>query len=137
MWYGGNIAKIKVSEELTVTIDANGAVIVRLLDEYGEELVYSKDESNHGAFEDNMLPYLKTDKQLHKAIEDGKLVFINNNWIEYGGYILDEETGKKQFIDLGMITDNVVDDDILEAINQVLDSLEQVVLEIKSVAENK
>ena len=137
LWYGGNIAKIKVSEELTVTIDANGAVIVRLLDEYGEELVYSKDESNHGAFEDNMLPYLKTDKQLHKAIEDGKLVFINNNWIEYGGYILDEETGKKQFIDLGMITDNVVDDDILEAINQVLDSLEQVVLEIKSVAENK
>ena len=137
LWYGGNIANIKVSEELSITIDANGAVITRLLDENGEELVYSKDESNQGRFEDNMLPYLKNDKQLKQAIEGGRLVFINNNWIEYDGYVLNKETGKKQFIDLGLLADNVVDDDILEAINQVLDSLEQVVLEIKSVAENK
>ena len=84
-----------------------------------------------------LIAYLKNDKQLKQAIEGGRLVFINNNWIEYDGYVLNKETGKKQFIDLGGFADNVVDDDILEAINQVLDSLEQVVLEIKSVAENK
>ena len=137
LWYGGNIANIKVSDELSITIDVNGAVITRLLDEDGEELVYSKDEANRGCFEDKMLPYLKNDKQLKQAIQDGRLVFINNNWIEYDGYVLDKETGKKQFIDLGGTADNVVDDDILEAVNQVLDSLEQVVFEIKSVAENK
>ena len=132
LWYGGNIAEIKVTEEMSISIDANGAVITRLLDDDGEELVYSKDEANHGRFEDNMLPYLKSDKQLKEVIDNGKLVFINNNWIEYGGYILNKETGKREFIELSEVADNIVDNDILEAINQVLDSLDQIIFEIKS-----
>ena len=34
-------------------------------------------------------------------------------------------------IDLGMLTDNILDDDVLEAINQVLDDLVNIVEEIK------
>ena len=81
---------------------------------------------------DDCVKVIFSDKQLKEVIDNGKLVFINNNWIEYGGYILNKETGKRQFIELSEVADNIVDDDILEAINQVLDSLDQIVFEIKS-----
>ena len=81
-----------------------------------------------------MYPYLTTDKQLKEALEKNLLKLDNNNWIEYDGYLLDKKAGKMEFVDLGMIVDNIVDDDILIAINEVLDSLEQVKEEILWVA---
>lgn len=134
LWHGGTVAEIIVSKELTIELNAYGDVRATLYDEQGEELAYSKDKSNTGAFEDNMYPYLTTDKQLKEALEKNLLKLDNNNWIEYDGYLLDKKTGKMEFVDLGMIVDNIVDDDILIAINEVLDSLEQVKEEILWVA---
>lgn len=134
LWHGGTVAEIIVSKELIIELNAYGDVRATLYDEHGEELAYSKDKSNAGAFEDNMYPYLTTDKQLALAVENNLLRLDNNNWIEYDGYVLDKRIGKMEFVDLGMIVDNIVDDDILIAINEVLDSLEQVKEEILWVA---
>lgn len=134
LWHGGTVAEIIVSKELVIELSAYGDVRATLYDEQGEELAYSKDKSNTGAFTDNMYPYLTTDKQLKEALEKNLLKLDNNNWIEYDGYVLDKKTGKMEFVDLGMIVDNIVDDDILIAINEVLDSLEQVKEEILWVA---
>ena len=134
LWHGGTVAEIIVSKELVVELSAYGDVRATLYDEHGEELAFSKDKSNAGAFEDNMYPYLTTDKQLNDALEKNLLKLDNNNWIEYDGYVLDKTTGKMEFVDLGMIVDNIVDDDILIAINEVLDSLEEVKEEILWVA---
>lgn len=137
LWYGGCFALIVVSPELKIELGAYGDVIAVLYDKKGEEIAYSKDKSNNGAFEDNMRSYLKTDNQLQLAIEEQRLVFINNNWIEYDGYYFDEVKGRMRYIDL-MIYDNILDDDILVAIKQVLDSLEeikeQILTEAKEVA---
>ena len=134
LWYGGNVADIVVSKDLTIELCAYGDVRATLYDENGEELASSRDKSNTGAFTDNMYPYLTTDKQLQESLDKGLLKLDNNNWIEYDGYVLDKETGKMRFIDLGMIVDNIVDDDILVAINQVLEDLDDVKEEILWVA---
>lgn len=126
LWHGGTVAEIVVSKELVIELNAYGDVIATLYDESGKELAYSKDKSNTGAFTDNMYPYLTTDKQLHEALEKDLLKLSNNNWIEYDGYVLDKKTGKMKFVDLGMIVDNIVDDDILCAIKEVLDSLDEI-----------
>ena len=134
LFNGGTIAEIIVSKELVIELNAYGDVRATLYDEKGEELAYSKDKSNTGAFTDNMYPYLTTDKQLAEVLEKGLLKLDNNNWIEYDVYVLDKKTGKMEFVDLGMIVDNIVDDDILVAINEVLDALEAVKEEILWVA---
>ena len=138
LWYGGRVAVIVVSPEIEIELCAYGDVIAVLYDENGKEIAYSKDKSNNGAFEDNMRPYLKTDKQLRLALEEKRLVLMNNNWIEYDGYLSNKATGKICFIDL-MVYDNLVDDNILLAIKQVLDSLEeikeQILKEAKEVAQ--
>ena len=134
LWHGGTVAEIIVSKELTIELNAYGDVRATLYDEHGEELAYSKDKSNTGAFENNMYPYLTTDRQLKEVIEQNRLRLDNNNWIEYDGYVLDKKTGKMEFVDLGMIVDNIVNDDVLCAIKEVLDSLEQVKEEILWVA---
>ena len=125
VWYGGRVALIIVSTEMEIELCAYGDVIAVLYDENGREIAYSKDKSNNGAFEDNMRPYLKTDKQMRLALEEKRLVLMNNNWIEYDGYLSNRETRKTRSIDL-MVYDNLVDDNILLAIKQVLDSLEEI-----------
>lgn len=134
LWHGGTVAEIVVSKELVVELNAYGDVIATLYDANGRELAYSKDKSNGGAFTDNMYPYLTTDVQLRNALETDLLKLSNNNWIEYDGYVLNKETGKMEFVDLGMIVDNIVDDDILCAIKEVLGSLEDIKQEILDVA---
>lgn len=130
LWLGGNIAVIEVDKNLCIDISAIGDVIAILYDENKDELASSKDKSNQGAFESNMSFYIKDDEELRQLLEDGRLVLRNNNWIEYGGIIYDEKTNKKYFIDLGMIVDNILDDDALVAIDQVLDDLDEIKEEI-------
>ena len=89
-------------------MNAYGDVRATLYNERGEELAYSKDKSNTGAFTDNMYPYLTTDQQLYDALDKSLLKLDNNNWIEYDGYVLDKKTGKMEFVDLGMIVDNIL-----------------------------
>ena len=130
LWLGGNIAVIEVDKTLCIDISAIGDVIAILYDENKDELASSKDKSNQGAFESNMSFYIKDDEELRQLLEDGRLVLRNNNWIEYGGIIYGEKTNQKYFIDLGMIVDNILDDDALVAIDQVLDVLDVIKEEI-------
>lgn len=134
LWHGGNIAYIKFSDGLMIDIFANGDVIATLFDKDGEEIAHSKDKSNIGAFEDNMRSYIDTDRQLENAIKSGRLVLSNNNWIEFDGLI--EENCVKHIIDLYMYVDNLLDDNILTAIEQVLDDLDECKKEILQVKED-
>ena len=137
MWYGGTIANIIVSSELIIDISAIGDVIVTLYDENDNELVTSKDKSNSGALFNNMFPYLTTDKQLYQAIDEELLELHSNNWLEYDGYVLDKATNKMELIDLGMAIDNLLDNHILRAIKEVLDSLDKIKDEIIEMAKEE
>lgn len=136
LWYGGDLATIKVSDTLSIELDVYGDVVAVLLDKNNDELARVKDRNNAGSFSDWMLPYIKTDKQLKKVLRDGRLVLDYNNWIEYDGVLKTENSDTGRFIELGIICDNVLDDDILKAIDEALDSVCEIREEIITVAEN-
>lgn len=137
LWYGGFLAAIKVSDTFKVELNVYGDVRAELTDKNGRWLESVTDKNNDGAFSEYMQSHLKTDKGLESALESGRLTLGNNNWIEYDGVVKEnaaDETGV--FIDLGMICDNILDDDILIAIEQALDSIEDIKKEICDVAED-
>lgn len=137
LWYGGYLATIKVTETFAVELNIYGDVRALLTDKHGNELASAIDKNNGGAFSEYMLPYIKTDRQLKDVLESGKLTLGNNNWIEYDGVIERSDADSVgAFIDLGIICDNILDDDILSAIEQALDSIEEIKKEIIDVAEN-
>lgn len=131
IWHGGNIAYIKFPDGLMIDIYANGELTATLFDKNGEEIAQSKDKSSAGAFGKNMYPYITTDRQLKLALQSERLVLSSNNWIEYDGLI--EKDGKRQVIDLYMYVDNLLDDDILIAIEQVLNDLNECRDQIKAL----
>lgn len=137
LWYGGELATIKVSETFVIELNVYGDVYAYLFDGNDDVLARVKDKNNMGVFGDEMLPYIKTDKQLQKAIDSGKLELDHNNWIEYDGVIKKNANDERgTFIDLGMICDNILDDNILTAIEQALDSIEEIKAEIIDIAES-
>ena len=137
LWYGGGLATIKVSETFAIELNIYGDVRAELIDDAGNELASVTDKNNGGVFSEYMLPYIKTDEQLGDVLESGKLTLGNNNWIEYDGVIKTRDTDSTGiFVDLGMICDNILDDDILSAIEQALDSIEEIKNEIIDAAEN-
>ena len=74
-----------------------------------------------------MRGYIRDDKQLKELLNAGDLVLENNNWIEYDGiYYPHGRDVPGIAVDLGMITDNIVDDDVLNAIDDVLSSLNKI-----------
>ena len=132
LWYGGWYASVVISPKLSISIGIYGDVRAWLFDRKGEQLAYVKDKGNNGRFYDDMHYYIKDDKQLQKMLKKGRLTLDNNNWVEYGGVIYPESENKGGLtIDLGMRTDNILDDNVLEAIDQVLDDLVNIVTEIK------
>lgn len=134
LWYGGDLAVIKVSETLSVTLDVRGDVYAELSDKEGRFLAYVKDKGNTGRFYDEMHQFIQNDQELLEALDDGRLKLDYNNWVEYNGVAYknsDDKVGK--FIDLGLIVDNILDDDILTAINEALDRITDIVQEIKAV----
>lgn len=134
LWYGGYLAEIKVTDILSVELGIHGDVYAELSDKNGEFLAYVKDKGNAGRFNDEMSPYIQNDQELLEALDDGRLKLDYNNWVEYdGAYYKDKGNTVGEFIDLGLIVDNVLDDDILTAINEALDRLIDIVQEIKEV----
>ncbi len=132
LWYGGWYASVIITPKLTISIGIYGDVRAWLFDKKGEQLAYVKDKGNNGRFYDDMHQFIKDDKQLQKMLQKGRLTLDNNNWVEYGGVIYPESENKGGLtIDLGMRTDNILDDNVLEAIDQVLDDLVNIVTEIK------
>lgn len=136
LWYGGEVATIKISDALSIELSIYGDVYAWLLDKNGDELARVKDKSNGGSFTDWMSQYIKTDKLLKKAIRDGRLILDYNNWIEYDGLLNNDVTQSGgKFIDLGIVCDNVLDDSILKAIDEALDSVKEIESEIYEIAE--
>ncbi len=134
LWYGGGLAVIKVSETLSVTLDVCGDVYAELLDKNGEYLAYVKDKANAGRFYDEMHQFIENDEELSEALDDGRLKLDYNNWVEYDGVFYKNKSDTLgEFIDLGLIVDNLLDDDILTAIDEALDRITEIVQEIKTV----
>ena len=134
LWYGGDLAVIRVSETLSVTLDIRGDVYAELSNKEGGFLAYVKDKGNTGRFYDEMHLFIQNDQELLDALDDGRLKLDYNNWVEYDGIVYKNKgdtLGK--FIDLGLIVDNILDDDILTAINEALDRITDIVKEIKAV----
>jgi len=119
LWYGGHIATLKVSPTCSIVIEAIGDVRATLFDKAGEEECFVKDEQYAGRFYDEMAYYIQNDFTLSKLIENGRLILDNNNWIECNGIVI-SKSGENEFVDLGMRTDNILDDDLLHAIEQVI-----------------
>lgn len=137
LWYGGELAVIKVTDLFSVELNICGDVYAELTDKSGSQLAYVKDKGNTGRFYDEMSSYIKDDGELLLALDDGRLKLDYNNWVEYDGVIKSNIADERGiFIDLGIICDNILDDDILNAIMQALDLLETIKEEIKSVAES-
>ena len=79
-WYGGECARIK-HNGYTAIIEANGDIYAEYAPN-GEYVTHVKDKNNSGYFYNEMNYYLKNDKGLHKAIENGDLIIDGNNWWE-------------------------------------------------------
>lgn len=127
LWHGGWYAYIKLSEDLDIEIGAMGDVCASLFDRSGEQIAYAKDKGNGGYFSEAMRGYIRDDKHLKELLDAGDLVLENNNWIEYGGiYYPYGRDVPGIAVDLGFVSDNIVDDDVLNAIDDVLSSLEEI-----------
>ena len=104
-----------------------GDVCASLFDRSGEQIAYAKDKGNGGYFSEAMRGYIRDDKHLKELLNVGDLVLENNNWIEYGGiYYPYGRDVPGIAVDLGIITDNIVDDDVLNAIDDVLSNIDEI-----------
>lgn len=130
-WIGGWYAYITLTPELDIEIGAIGDVCATLLDKNGEEIICVKDKNNTGAFAECMGEYIKSDDHLKELKQENRLIFENNNWIEYDGiYYPYGRENPGIMVDLGIINDNILDDNILEAIDQVLKGIPEITKEI-------
>ena len=132
LWHGGWFAEVKLDDHLSIYVAIYGDVRATLFDGLDNEIAYVKDEQNAGLFKKEMENYIKNDIDLQAFLDNGSLVLSNNNWIEYGGvYYKDKNDHTGITIDVGIYEDNILDDDILEAIGQVLDDLDEIKEQIK------
>lgn len=137
LWYGGELATIRVSAVLDIELNVYGGVYAALFDKRDKQLARVKDKNDSGRFSDEMMPFIKNDRQLQEALDKGRLILDNNNWIEYDGVIHGSESdSERKFVDLGMICDNILDDNILTAIDFVLDDHKKIADEIMEVSKS-
>lgn len=113
-WYGGYVGSLKY-KGYTVNIEVHGDVRLTVLDkEHREELLIYNNRDNSGAFgHDKVLDVIKDDEILHKLCDEGRVVWANNNWVEYR--IFDPNDNE---VDLP-IYDNVIDNNVLDAFSDV------------------
>ena len=131
LWYGGFLAEIAVNPTLSIVLKINGDVRAFLRNKNTNAIIAMiKDKTCSGKFTEKMYPFIKTDIQLLERMENGTLEVCENNWIEYDGVSL--ANGEEKFVDLGFVTDNILDNNILVAINQALDNYKSIVEEIKT-----
>ena len=98
-------------------ISAIGDIRLNGILDNGEEISF-KDKCNGGsAYKELALTYGLDDASLNHYIGSdtenpavGYLAYENNNWLEF-----DLITPDKKFIDLGMLADNVLEDNVLDA----------------------
>ena len=129
-WYGGNMADV-IYKGYTFHIEAIGDVRAYLFSKHSDkQLCYVKDKNNVGAFKHEMAPYFRSDKSLDKLLRSKHhlydLEIEDNNWWEC--FVTDPQ-GK--FHDIMWALDS---DSLFDAIDEVLDSLDEMIQYIKEDA---
>lgn len=115
-WYGGYIGSV-VYKDYMIDIEVLGEVRLTVLDEDGNEICEYVNKNNSGVNRfDEVYSVIKGDEHLKELNEKGLLYWGNNNWVEF--FLRDKE-GE----DTGMVFD-VLDDDILEAFEDIDDYIE-------------
>jgi len=127
LWYGGHLATIAKGDD-KVILECNGDVRATLYPITGSTLCVSvTDKNNQGKFMEIMQEYILNDEELHECIDKERLFLGNNNWIEYNCVV------NGAFVDLGMQADNILDDDILEAIECIIQSFDYCIDQARKV----
>ncbi len=132
LWYGGELATIKAASNVKIELSIRGDVYAVLKGKKGNAISWVKDKNSAGAFTDQMAAHIRDDTHLHSLTDSGRLWLDYGNWIEYDGIVLKNESDKTgTFVDLGIIVDNILDDNILKAIDEALDRCTEIVNEIE------
>ena len=120
-WYGGQCAKIEHNGYIA-SIEAIGDVYAEYAPN-GEYKCHVKDKNNVGWFYNETRNYIKGDKELYEAINNGDLIIDYNNWWEC--FIYDPQGN---FHDLMWALDSDYLDD---AIKEVEENLEDIIKQIE------
>lgn len=132
IWYGGHIATIDTHiDNILINIECAGDVIAILFNDEGEEICFVKDKGNNGRFYDEMCSFIFNDEELVENIENQKLLYYNNNWIEYNGEIVKGNSSIENDIVMLEFTNILDDNNILNAIDDVITNYAIIVEEIK------
>ena len=90
IWYGGDIVNIEVDKRYSITIGAFGDIRATINGNW------YKDKCNGGNFAEYLVEEgIHNDTELKQAIQEGRIVFENNNWFE--AVIWDDK--EKQYIE--------------------------------------
>ena len=128
LWFHGVPASI-TKDGATIEIVASGEVSASLLDENGNEVCHAYTNGRGNTFAEDIKEYVHNDDELNQLRNSGRLVFSLNNWFEAVG----TAEGHSECFDLG----DVLDDDLFEAIDQVLDDLPGMVARIREQSEKR
>ena len=120
-WYGGVVAEVKYKDFL-FSLEARGDIICTLFDKNENELGYVKDRNNGSSFRYEMAHCLANDAELHKAEEDGRLIYENNNWFEIFVRTPDEEWHGKTWLSES--------DDIEESVFVMIETMDEMIEEL-------
>ena len=126
LWHHGWVAEIHIGDHMSIAICVYGDVYASLLDDLDNKVCSVADKSNSGQFKDKMAAHIANDQELEDKINSGLLVLENNNWVEYQGVIYRPDRSHNRYgetVDIGLYEDNILDDNILDAIDQVLDNI--------------
>lgn len=113
MAYTGIVARVENKNGVAVCIVAAGAKIVTFRNPDGTEIV----ARSHREFDEFILPHISGDDEFRAMENDGRLTCALTNWFEAIG----ECKGSNETYDLG----TVLDDDLFEAVDQVLDYFQE------------
>lgn len=129
LWYGGYVGSIEYPDGWKIIIEVNGDVdIAGFVD--GEQFD-SRDKNNSGAAFDDLAETFDVDDDKLAELEtydgeidwDGdpsnspnRIVYNNNNWVEFNF-----ESPEGKFIDVGMTLDNILDNNVLDAFDDIAD----------------
>lgn len=107
-WYDGYIGSLSY-KGYTISVEAHGDIGIDIL---SEDL-----KANIASFRnpstDDVYPYFKNDNELQQMSESGRLVWQNNNWLEF--VVFDKEGNE---VDVPL-ADNVLDNNVLDAFYDV------------------
>lgn len=124
LWYGGEVAEISY-KQYKFLLSATGDVYANLMDKWdgGRSLFYVKDKNNRGLLADELIPYIRTDRELYAAMRGTHIRYLlefgDNNWWEC--FLVDPEGN---FHDLML---DLASDVVFEAVAEILTEMDRII----------